>query len=95
MTDEAEYGLVMPFVTVASKGGPHDDESYCAGYAMGLLDARLSAGGEQEPETVRESCVPQVDLLALKYGYTIQVEASEVDGWHFITFTQVEAGDPN
>lgn len=41
MSEPQEYGMVMPFVTVASKGGPHDDQSYVAGYEMGLLDARL------------------------------------------------------
>jgi len=87
---EPEYDLVMPFVTVASKGGPHDDESYVAGYAMGLLDARLSEGGEAGPEVVRETCVAQADLLALKHGYTIESESSEADGWVLVTFTQLE-----
>ena len=90
MSDEPEYGLVMPFVTVTSKGGPHDDESYCAGYAMGLLDARLGSGGEQPVESVRESCVAQADLLALKHGYTIQAESSGVDGWIYVTFTRLD-----
>ena len=88
---EREYSLLMPFVTVASNGGPHDDESYVAGYAMGLLDARLSNGGPQEPESVRDSCIPQCDLLALKHGYTIQVESTEVPGWQTVTFTETEA----
>ena len=39
--DETSYGLLMPFVTVVSKGGPHEDESYAAGWEMGVLDARL------------------------------------------------------
>lgn len=36
-----EYGLVMPFVTVSSVGGPHDDGAYVAGYEMGALAVRL------------------------------------------------------
>lgn len=44
MSDEEQgYGLVMPFVSVASKGGPYDDDAYAAGWAMGALDAKLGA----------------------------------------------------
>lgn len=71
--DEVNLDLVMPFVTVVSKGGPHDDDSYVAGYAMGLLDAKLSDGGHQEPLAVRDDCLPQVDLLAMRYGYTVAI----------------------
>lgn len=43
-TEPDEYGLVMPFVSTASQGGPHDDDSYVAGYEMGQLDAFLGEG---------------------------------------------------
>lgn len=82
----AEYGLVMPFVTVASNGGPHDDESYVAGCAMGLLDAILKVSCPRESVPVRESSLAQADLLAFRYGYITRVESTEVDGWAMVTF---------
>lgn len=41
VAEPAEYDLVMPFVTVTSAGGPHDDDAYVAGFEMGALDACL------------------------------------------------------
>src|SRR5688572_15583154 len=32
----------MPFVSVASNGGPHDDDSFVAGFEMGALHALLT-----------------------------------------------------
>jgi len=90
MTDEANdegYGLVMPFVTVASKGGPHDDQSYVAGWEMGALDARL----EHERPAVLEmpiqlDNVQQADLLAMKHGYGYTI--TEHDGqWSWLKLT--------
>lgn len=93
--DETEYGLVMPFVTVASKGGPHDDTAYAAGWEMGVLDARL----EYEKPAVLEMTIhaenaPQADLLAMKHGYAGIVTESEVDGWSFLALTRTQA-DPS
>ena len=87
--NEAGYGLVMPFVTVASKGGPHDDASYVSGWAMGALDARLGAVMRQmsHEETVRDVDLPQADLIAMKHGYRIESRSSGVDGWVFCEFT--------
>ena len=93
MADESEpeYGLVMPFVTVASKGGPHDDESYTAGYAMGLLDAKLASGVPKHDETIRASCEAQADLLAMRHRY--HVVTGDVDSdWVFATFTKMAEG---
>jgi hypothetical protein len=89
-TDEANYGLVMPFVTVASRGATHDDESYVAGYAMGILDAQLSSDPAEHMETVRESSLPQADLLAMRHGYSITSELPE-DGWSTVRFVKIEA----
>lgn len=86
---DEEYDLVMPFVTVASVGGPHDDESFVAGYAMGLLDAALSTGCGSESMPVKESCLAQADLLAFRYGYTTRVDDPEVEGWRTVTFSPV------
>lgn len=77
-----EYDLVMPFVTVASKGGPHDDQAFTAGWECGVLDTRLQAmeGAACIVERwVMPELVPQVDLIAMKHGLAVrraeQVEA--------------------
>lgn len=89
--DELEYGLVMPFVTVASKGGPHDDESFVAGYRMGRLDAALAVGGgwTDDEEFITEACIPQVDLLAMRHGWLVEF-SEPVDGWVTARFTRPE-----
>lgn len=95
MADEHEsgYDLVMPFVNVASKGGPYDDSAYCAGWAMGVLDTRL---GELKPvshtETVRTADREQVDLIAMKNGYAVQFGDSELDEWTFAEFARLSVG---
>jgi len=90
MADESEpeYGLVMPFVTVASKGGPHDDESYTAGYAMGMLDVTLASGVAKHDVTIRATCEAQADLLAMRYRYH-SVIGDVGDEWVFATFTKM------
>lgn len=89
-TDENEYGLVMPFVTTASNGGPHDDESYTAGWEMGALDAYLfRVKPDSHVATIHAANVQQADLIAMRHGYgmnTINSEA-DVDGWETVIFT--------
>lgn len=78
-TDDAGgYGLLMPFVTVKSKGGPHDDASYVAGFEMGVLDTTLKAvapfadNGLGIPFTIHSENRAQADLIAMKHGFTVQ-----------------------
>lgn len=89
------YELVMPFVSVASNGGPYDDEAYVAGWRMGGLDARLGLEGILRPlsheDTIRTSDVPQADLIAMKHGYRLDVEPSEDDAWAFARFSLMDA----
>lgn len=72
MSEEHDMELVMPFVVVASVGGPFDDQAYCAGYEMGALDSRLAAaachGLGCPTVTVLRGNVAQVELLAMKHG---------------------------
>ncbi|GJO50181.1 hypothetical protein NJB1604_35780 [Mycobacterium marinum] len=86
MADQSDetYGLVMPFVTVQSKGGPHDDESYCAGYEMGRLDAILELTHHHSRSsnwTIRTENRAQADLIAMRYGYALTVLCDEFEGW--------------
>jgi hypothetical protein len=88
--EEVEYGLVMPFVTCASKGGPHDDGSYVAGWEMGALDAYLSY---HQPSlhvvAIHAENVPQADLIAMKHGYRMELaEDEQVEGWEVATLTK-------
>lgn len=91
MGDEAEYGLVMPFVVCQSKGGPYDDESYVAGYEAGHLDAilrynallRAQGFNPQPPPGAAPFHVenrPQLDLIAMRHGFV--AEFTEIgNGW--------------
>jgi hypothetical protein len=79
----SEAGMVMPFVTVVSKGGPHEDESYVAGWEMGSLDATLS---QRTPQaftiTLHTENLPQADLIAMRYGYILTAFPSkDAEGW--------------
>ncbi|MEV0357130.1 hypothetical protein AB0H71_13815 [Nocardia sp. NPDC050697] len=92
--DESGYALVMPFVTVTSKGGPHEDRAYCAGFAMGELDMALrmrkaiDAFPLSRPiETVNR---PQADLIAMKHGCVASFAETEVEGWLTLTVDLAE-----
>lgn len=76
--DEPGYGLVMPFVSVQSKGGPHDDAAYAAGYAMGLLDAELGGSVFDQGRAIRIEDRQQADLIAMRHGFIAEFhDASE------------------
>lgn len=87
------HRLVMPFVTVSSKGGPHDDAAYTAGFEMGHLDADLiTAKGlvaliERTIQTVNR---PQADLIAMHRGWTATFTDTDVDGWTHAVFEPAE-----
>ena len=98
MTDEpeqqpAEYGLVMPFVAVASKGGPFDDRAYCAGWEMGRLDALLEhAAPPVHEQPVLTDNAQQADLVAMKHGYRAEFrvpeDADPDDTWRWMVATR-------
>ncbi|WP_280320074.1 hypothetical protein [Nocardia wallacei] len=87
------HRLVMPFVTVSSNGGPHDDDSYVAGFEMGHLDADLLAAAgviarvEGAIQTVNR---PQADLIAMHRGWTATFTDTEVEGWTHAVFERAE-----
>jgi hypothetical protein len=92
--ENVEYELVMPFVVVVSTGGPYDDEAYCAGVELGRLDRDLSTmctWVNQFEVLIRLANVPQVDLLAMQHGWTVDTFGTKAsDGW--ITVTLQRAG---
>ncbi|MGY1946671.1 hypothetical protein [Nocardia asiatica] len=91
--EEAEYELFMPFVTVKSNGGPHDDTAYVAGWEMGALDAQLKTAASVHAESltvqVHTANMPQVDLLAMRHGFSIEHFAyEECPNWSEVAFTR-------
>lgn len=95
--EEAPLELVMPFVTVTSVGGPHDDGSYVAGWTCGRLDARLGMfahlGVPSHVEWFAAALVPQVELIAMKNGYTVDLDDEETEhpGFRRAIFALCEA----
>ena len=85
---ENEHELEMPFTVCRSKGGPYEDEAYACGYEAGVIDAWLRqvsrypvlASVPSVEMTVHAANVPQIDLIAMRHAYRIEV-LSEADGW--------------
>lgn len=96
MTDD-EAELVMPFVTVASVGGPHDDASYAAGWSMGVLDTLIqsvASAGVVDGLLVAAENRQQADLIAMRHGWQASFTESD-DGpeWLYMTLTREEPAD--
>lgn len=93
--EEAEYGLVMPFVLVESVGGPYDDEAFTVGWEMGELNAWLETSPPNgSKRLVHDTTCPQVDLLAMRHGYEMWVAPPTTEGWYEITFRRPGPDDP-
>lgn len=97
MRDEgnAEYGLVMPFVVVHSKGGLFEDNAFVAGYTCGLADKTLAGAAANGATVVTlpmvpEALVPQIDLIALRHGFRQPVPTATAEGWVFLTIERDE-----
>ncbi|MEV8043554.1 hypothetical protein AB0P02_06835 [Streptomyces griseoluteus] len=88
---EGSYELAMPFVLTTSEGGPYDDQAFAAGMACGQLWVELRDlavhGATPRPRYVQPEYVPQFDLIAMHYGYTITPgPVDEGSGWQRIDF---------
>jgi hypothetical protein len=95
---------VIPFEIVASKGGPHEDLAFVAGFRLGSLNAAFSIGhrcGEPSVMSVMLRCeeLHQADLLAMSHGFvataniaalTPDNEGSDGHEWHAVTFQKVD-----
>lgn len=99
--EEHEHELVMPFVTVTSRGGPHDDDAYTAGYECGSIGTSLAVmravGGSQSlTVTAHAANRPQLDLLAMRYGFTAEdvdpgPDGHAWEGWITLRFSTDES----
>lgn len=90
--DEAEYDLVMPFVLCASQGGPYDDAAFVAGATCGALMEELrvcqAIAAIPKERYVDEALMPQVDLIAMRHGFSLEPgELDEASGWRIVSFT--------
>jgi len=95
--EQGTYELAMPFVTVASRGGPHDDDAYVCGWEMGQLDANLRmikavGSGITLSATMHAANLPQADLIAMRHGFTGSVILSDDEQWATVAYTA--SGDP-
>lgn len=98
MTDDAhEYGLVMPFVVCEDQGGPYDAKAFVAGYTASNLDetlrnlAHVRANGlvvATIKRYVPPALVPQLDLIAMRHGFTLTTEPwdEHPEEWTLATF---------
>lgn len=86
------FGLVMPFVVVTSKGGPHEDGPFVAGYECGYLDRLLETRDTTLIDRyVHTSIVPQLDLIAMRHGYTMKsVVWEDSPDWTKVVLTRNE-----
>ncbi|HEV2928401.1 MAG TPA: hypothetical protein VGW74_06900 [Propionibacteriaceae bacterium] len=98
MTDDSDpqsvdYGLAMPFVVCRSKGGPYDDEAFVNGVRCGQVSEQLEVAAQGRKSfhpdwPVPPALVPQLDLLAMRYGYqmTSKPWADAPAEWVFVSF---------
>ncbi len=73
-------------VALVSNGGPYDDDAYTAGYEVGVLFTRFSLRHPKVPMYAPTALLPQVDLLAMAFGYELSHFPTE-PGWVFLVCT--------
>jgi hypothetical protein len=93
-----DMDLVLPFVATASHGGPYDDAAFVAGYATAQLDQILQLASAAMVTAVyanvRTVLVPQLDLVAMRWGYTAEASPAGPDpDWTAIAFTHTHGGE--
>ena len=86
LPSEGEYGLVMPFVVCRSYGGPFDDGAFVAGFELGYISGLLEHHPAVVERYVRTANMPQLDLIAMHYGYLLESEpwAEYPDEWTWV-----------
>ena len=89
MSEDSGFELVMPFVTVKSQGGDHDDASYVCGYECGYVDTKLQFESPRYIERyVHGENIEQLDLIAMARGYTLEC-ADSYHEWVRVKLTKV------
>lgn len=93
---DAAFGLVMPFVVCEDQGGPYPADAFVAGWVAGTIDMLLpivAPHGLTVERYVVPQLVSQLDLIAMRHGYTLTTEPwdEHPDDWTFATFTPTAA----
>lgn len=92
--DGNEFGLVMPFVACTSQGGPYDDDSFVAGFTCAFIEAMMAEPhGYTIERAVPPALLPQLDLIAMRHGWTLTSLPWEEapDEWALATFDRTVA----
>jgi hypothetical protein len=72
------------FNVVASAGGAYDDSSFLAGVQFEGVRLALRLGDPVHEALVYPDLIPQIELVARRYGYRCRVEYDD-DGWAAVT----------
>lgn len=98
-TGHRTYGLVMPFVVCQSKGGPYQDDAFCAGWQCGEIDKALEVAAATQAQTVyieqaRTALIPQLELIGMRYGFGYQLAdvSAQYPDWCQYTFSKQPIG---
>lgn len=91
MSDSQDFSLVMPFIVCATNGGPYDDAAFVAGARFEVLRKQAESGELIIRSYEPTQLVPQLDLVAMRYGYTMDVEPWEEhpDEWSRVTLAKI------
>jgi len=89
--DEPQFGLLMPFVVCEDQGGPYNAKAFVAGWECGVIDTTLrfiAPMGGTFQRWVDPGILPQLDLIAMKHGYSTVNEPwdEHPDKWTQIRF---------
>lgn len=79
------WDLVLPFVVCESHGGPYEDQSFVAGFQAGQIYRSLAAiaavEGNGLTAMVRADLAPQLDLIAMRFGFHRIDREEHEGGW--------------
>jgi len=92
MSEDAEYGLVMPFLCVQDHGGPLDPKAFVHGVRFGTADCELKAKPKEYQVYDAPFMEKQYDLLAMHRGYLLTAEPwdEHPDEYALFTFKRIE-----
>lgn len=92
MAEDAEFGLVMPFIACVSQGGPFQDRSFVAGFQAGQVYAQLkaarAAGATEVIACVDLHLTRQLELAGMDSGFPVMTAEpwGEAPDWVYLTF---------
>lgn len=96
-SEPAEYELVMPFVVCQDHGGPYEAGAFVGGVYYGKIDRQLEV---EQPamfeQYVPSELVPQLDLLAMHHGYTMESEPwrDHPEDWTWVAMRKIDSPTP-